>query len=123
MLKIADFEIHWPKALALLILTALLFWGHSCQPQTNSLIHPGQKVTRPELQIELDTIMATAEVRMAELEKQQQFQDLVFKNALLMAESGTINPAGIITLLAGLYGVFRGGSDIKRKVQDKISMR
>ena len=118
-MKTTDLKINWPKTFALTVLTALLFWGYSCQPTVKSLIHPGQMITRPELQVELDTITATAEFRMAELDKQQQFQDVIFKNALLMVETGTINPLGIITLLTGLYGIARGGQDVKNRIKNK----
>ncbi|GAH69230.1 unnamed protein product [marine sediment metagenome] len=120
-MKIADLEINWPKTIALTVLTALLFWGYSCQPQVASLVNPGVKITRPELQIELDAIIATAEYRLTELNKQQAFQDIIFKNAMLMAETGTMNPVGILTLLAGLYGIARGTKDLKDKVQKKNS--
>jgi len=118
-MKISDLVQNWPKTIALIVLTALLFWGYSCQPQAESLIHPGEKVLRGELQIELDTIIAKAEFRMAELDKQEAFRDLIFQNALLVVETGTMNPAGIITLLAGLYGIARGGQDIKNRIKNK----
>lgn len=116
-MKISDFVQNWPKTIALIVLTGLLFWGFGCPPQVRSLIHPGQMVTRPELQVELDTITATAEFRLADLEKQQQFRDIIFKNALLMVETGTINPLGIITLLTGLYGISRGVKDAKDRIK------
>lgn len=118
-MKISDLEINWPKTIALFVLTGLLFWGYACQPQVTSLVHPGVKITRPELQIELDAIIATAEYRLTELNKQQAFQDIIFKNAMLMAETGPVNPLGILTLLAGLYGVARGTKDLKDRVQKK----
>lgn len=106
----------WPKTIALFVLTALLFWGYGCPSKVTSLIEPTKKVTRPELQIELDTIIATAEFRLASLDHQDQFRDIIFKNAMLMVEGGGLNPTGIITLLAGLYGLARGGKDIKDRV-------
>lgn len=112
-----DLIQNWPKTIALIVLTALLFWGFGCPPQVKSLIQPGQMITRPELQVELDSIIATAEFRMADLDRQQQFRDVIFKNALLMIETGTINPLGIITLLTGLYGVSRGAKDIKDRIK------
>ena len=116
-MKIADLQINWPKAIALTTLTGLLFLAHACQPQVASLVNPGVKITRPELQIELDAIIATAEYRLADLDRQQAFRDIIFKNALQMAETGSMNPIGIITLLAGLYGIARGTQDIKNKVK------
>lgn len=118
-MKISDLIQNWPKTIALIVLTALLFWGYSCQPTVRSLIQPGQMITRPELQIELDSIIATAEYRMALLDKQEAFRDVIFKNALVMVESGTVNPLGVITLLAGLYGVARGTKDIKDRIKNK----
>lgn len=119
MLKISDIVQNWPKTIALFVLTALLFWGYSCQPQVASLVHPERKITRPQLQIELDSIIATAEFRMAELDRQEAFRDLIFQNALIVVETGTLNPLGIITLLTGLYGVTRGAQDIKNRVKKK----
>jgi len=119
MLKISDLVKNWPKTIAIIVLTAVLFFGFHCQPETKSLLHPGEKVTRPELQIELDSIIATANYRMAELDKQEAIHDLIFKNALLVVETGTMNPAGIITLLAGLYGITRGAQDVKNRIKNK----
>lgn len=118
-MKLNDFVTNWPKTIALFVLTAILFWGYGCPPRVQSLTTPKKMITRPELQIELDTIIATAEFRIADLDKQEQFRDLIFKNALLMIEGGSLNPIGIMTMLAGLYGITRGVKDVKDKVKKK----
>lgn len=118
-MKILDYVDNWPKALALTTLTAFLFWGFSCPSRVPSLVTDGKKITRPELQIELDSIIATAEFRLADLDRQDAFRDIIFKNALLMIDGGTINPLGVITMLAGIYGITRGGKDIKDKIVAK----
>lgn len=118
-MKISDLVQNWPKTIALIVLTALLFWGFGCPPTVRSLIQPGTKITRPELQIELDSIIQTAEFRMAELDRQEAFRDVIFKNVLIIGQTGTLNPVGIITLLTGLYGVARGTKDIKDRVKKK----
>ncbi len=118
-MKISDLVQNWPKTIALIVLTALLFWGFGCPPKVRSLIHDGEMVTRPELQIELKSIISTAEFRIAKLDEQDRFRDIIFKNFLLMAETGTMNPAGIITLLMSLYGATRGAQDIKNRIKNK----
>lgn len=118
-MKLSDLTDNWPKVIALILLTGFLFWGYSCQPSVQSLIDPAKKVTRPELQIELDTIIATAEFRLADLDQQQQFRDIIFKNAMLMVEGGAVNPLGVLTGLAALYGLTRGTGDIVKKVKKK----
>ncbi len=116
-MKFSGLIQNWPKAVALLLLTSLLFWGYGCPPRVPSLLDPAKKLTRPELQIELDTIIATAEYRLASLDSQDQFRDIIFKNAMLMVEGQALNPIGIMTLLAGLYGIGRGVKDIKDRVK------
>lgn len=118
-MKISDLSDNWPKAISIIALTAILFWGYGCPAQVDSLTTAGKKVTRPELQVELDTIIATAEFRLASLNKQDQFRDIIFKNAMIMVEGGALNPVGIITMLAGIYGITRGGSDLVKKVKKK----
>lgn len=119
MFKISDLSENWPRTVAIVLLIVFLLWGFGCPPRTESLVVDGKKVTMAELQIELDSIIATAEYRVADLERQQQFRDIIFKNALLMVESGTLNPIGIATMLAGIYGVTRGAKDIKDRVKKK----
>ena len=118
-MKLSELVENWPKTIALILLTAILFWGFGCPPRTESILTEGKKVTMGELQMELDSIIATAEYRVADLKKQQEFRDIIYNNALLMVEGGTLNPVGIITMLAGLYGVTRGGQDFVKKVKKK----
>ena len=120
-MKLTKLSENWPKTLALIVLTAFLFWGFSCPPSVPSLINSEKRVTRPELQIELDSIIATARFRLADLEKQQQFRDIIFKNALLMVDGGVVNPIGIITGLAALYGLGSAGKQFKDRIVKKPS--
>jgi len=118
-MKLSDLSENWPKTIAIIALAAILFWGYGCPSRVESLFDPNKKIVRAELQVELDTVIATAEFRMADLDRQDQFRDIIFKNAMLMVETGTINPAGIIVLLTSLYGVTRGAKDIKERIQKK----
>ncbi len=120
-MKLSAFSDNWPRTIALILLTGFLFWGWGCPARVDSLLTNGRKVTRPELQIELDTILATAEFRLASLDKQDAVRDIVFKNALLMVEGGTLNPIGVISLLAGMYGVLTAGSKVTHKIKDKLT--
>lgn len=118
-MKLSDITDNWPKAAALCLLTAILFWGWGCPSRVPSLLEPTRKITRPELQIELDTIIATAEFRLADLDRQDQFRDIIFKNALLMVEGGTLNPVGVLTGFAALYGLASAGKQVKDKLKKR----
>jgi hypothetical protein len=118
-MKLKDLSENWPKLIAILLLTAFLFWGWGCPSRVPSLLDKQKQVTRPELQVELDQIIATAEFRLADLDRQDRFRDLIFNNAMLMVEGGTLNPVGILTGLAALYGITRGGSDVVKRVKKR----
>lgn len=120
-MKLSDLSDNWPRTITIVLLTGFLFWGFSCPARVPSLTHPDKLITRPELQVELDSIIATAEFRIADLDRQEQFRDIIFKNALLMVEGGQLNPLGIITMFASIYGISRGASDIVKKVKKKNS--
>lgn len=118
-MKLTDLVDDGPKTITLIVLTGLLFWAWGCPATTPSLIEPGRNVTRPELQIELNSIVATAEFRMADLDRQDQMRDIIFQNALLIVDGGTLNPAGVLSGMAALYGLLTGANQIKKKIAKK----
>jgi len=87
-----------------IVLVALL-WIYGCESQVLSLKYPGQRVNRAELLLELETITSEAELRIKDLDKQDQFKDAIFNIALTAAESGTINPISVFLTLGNLLGV------------------
>lgn len=92
-----------------------------CPPKTRSLLFEDQLVTGPELQIELDTIIAKAELRFTDLDKQQQLRDIITKNALVMIEGGAINPTGLITGALAVIGLATAGKKTVQAVKNKIN--
>lgn len=110
---------NWPRTIAFAIITVLLFWTYGCPPKVESLSDPGRMVTRPELQIELNMFIASAEYRMADLDKQDAFRNVIFRNALVLIDGGTINPLGIITGVAAIYGLGTAGKQVKDKIKKK----
>lgn len=95
----------------------------SCEPKTESITDPQHKVTRAELQIELDKLMATAEVRMADLQKQEQFRQLLLENAVAIAQGQPYNPVGILTGIAAIYGAVNAGTRVTKVVKNGIKKK
>ena len=92
-----------------------------CPPRVMSLLDETRQITGPELQIELDMIIAQAELRFLDLNKQQQLRDIVTKNALVMIEGGTINPTGLITGALAVIGLMTAGKKTVQAVKKKIN--
>lgn len=103
---------NW-KAILIGITTVLLMMFYiGCQARTKSLSDPKRLVSRGELQIELNNVLATAELRMADLDKQEAIRSLILQNALVLASGGTLNPVGIISAIAAVYGIATAGQKV-----------
>lgn len=89
----------------------------SCPPTTQSLLEPAKKVTRAELQLELDTLIATAQIRKADLDQQEAIRNIILKNALVMVETGTFSPLGIATALFAFYGIGSAATKTKDAIK------
>jgi len=112
---------NWFTFALMTCLIILQIYITGCPPRTQSLLDERKQITGPELQIELDTIIAKAELRFSDLDKQQQLRDIVTKNALVMIEGGVINPAGLITGALAIIGLATTGKKTVQAVKKKIN--
>lgn len=100
------------------LILAVIFsvWFLGCQSRTQSLVDPTLKVTEAELNIEytselaklesaMNTLKATTEVRLQDLQRQDLFKQALYNNALLIAEGGNPNPLGLLSLLGTIFGI------------------
>lgn len=72
-------------------------------------------VSRQELQLELDTYLATAEIRYKQLDQQDELKRQLLDYAVLFAEGGTINPVGAIFTIAALVGIGAEVDNIRKR--------
>lgn len=109
--------------ITIMITCGLGFWLYSCESKTTSLVSPERKVNRAELQIELDTFISQAQIRVADLDRQDEFRSLIIDNALVIASGSTLNPIAIITAMAGIYGLTHGTSKVVKYAQKSQANR
>ncbi len=110
------------QIIAIILAAGLLFWAYGCESKVKALNGSLRSVTRAELAMELDLILAKAELRFADLDQQDRIKKVLFDNAMLYAQSGTINPFGVLTTLAGIIGLGATVDNVrKRKEIKKIS--
>lgn len=107
-----------------LIVIAICFYGYGCQSQVKSIIDPENKLTRAELQTEVDYLLSQARNRFDELDRQDQIKLLIFEQAALFAQAGTINPMGLVTTAISVLAI---GSALdqrrkKKELESKIGI-
>ncbi len=105
-----------------------LIWFFGCQSKTPSIVHDGLLVSEPELRVEyaaeirrLETELKNLEdvtkIRLQNIHQQDALKQALFNNALLIAEGGTINPLGILSLLGTIFGI---GAVIDNRKKDGL---
>lgn len=92
-------------ATMIVVVGCLAFCTYGCESQVSSIVNPTVKVTRAEAAIELETLLAKAELQSAAFDKEDEIKTAIFNIGLVIAEGGTINPVGAVVTLAGLLGI------------------
>lgn len=98
-------------------IVVFLIWMIGCNSKVQSLNDPTKKVTRAELRSELDFLIAQANIRFSQLDQQDELKKAIAENALIWAQTGTINPIGLVMGLLAIAGVGASIDNVrKRKV-------
>ncbi len=91
--------------LGVVIAVAVLGWTYGCQSQVKSITNPIILVNRGELQIEVNAFIAQAELRFAELDKQDQLKSTLFNTAIDFMQGGNVNPAAVAIVIGNILGL------------------
>ena len=118
----------WIKKNSTIIITVLVtvifaVYMYGCEAKTRSLRTPAKLVNRQELQLELDQLIGLAQLRMVDLDKQEQFRSIILQNALILVQGNPLNPVGLISAVAAIYGITQGSSNITKVVKTGIKKR
>lgn len=105
--------------ITILVSIALCLWMYACESQVESLNGGGVMITRGQLQLELETLIARAELKVLDLNRQDAFRDLIIQNGLLIVSGQPFNPLGIITAFAGIYGTAHAASKVTTYAKKK----
>lgn len=114
---------HSTLLIGVLTCIAFLFYCYACEPKVRSLTDRQRFVNRQELQLELDQFIGMAQLRLADLDKQEQLRAIVLQNALILVQGQPLNLFGIITAIGAIYGASQVGHNIKQGVQNARAKR
>ena len=114
---------NWSVLLTVLVTGGFVFYLYGCESKTKSLLEPTVQITRQELQLELDQLISLAQIRMLDLDRQEEFKSIILQNALILVQGQPTNPVGILTGIAALYGLTQAGSNAGRVIKNKRNKR
>lgn len=87
------------------IALVIAVWAYGCQSSVVSILEAPDRVTRAELQVEVDTFLAKAELRFADLDQQDKIKTTFFNTAIEFAQGGRINPIAFALVIGNLLGL------------------
>ena len=92
-------------AVAVVICIALGVYLVGCKSSVISPINPPKKVSRVQLEAEMERLMVDVELAIEDLNKQDLFKQKLFEIGLVAAQGGTVNPVGAGITLLGILGL------------------
>lgn len=106
---------HW-YIIAVILVVGFVFWLYGCQSRVASIMHPDQKVTRAELELESDYVIGQFRVKLADLDRQDAVKTLILEQAAIFSQTGTFNPTGLLNTCVSV-GAIAFGLNRNQKVK------
>lgn len=114
--------------LSLIVIAGVAAWTFGCESRVTSMIEPAKMVNAQELELEIgletarlnlevENILGQAEIKMADLARQDAIKQKLFDFAAITVDAGTVNPAGVVGLLFSILGM---GAVIDNRIKDKV---
>lgn len=118
------------QAIGFVLVAILIFWAVGCESMVTSLTDPVKKVTRSQLSAEIAAFNAEIEATLKKfaanagaaydaLDKQDAFRQTVFNHLALYAQTGALNPAGVVAAIVSILGVAAVADNVKKRVEIK----
>lgn len=107
------------QIISVLVFAVVIVIFYGCEAKVSSFNSPTRRIDRDELDTEVELFLARAQNKYSNLNRQEQFRQLLFENALSYAQGVPINPIGIFTSLAALFGVGATVDNVRRRKTEK----
>ncbi|MBA7695460.1 hypothetical protein ES703_104088 [subsurface metagenome] len=64
-----------------------------------------------------------AQIKMADLDRQDELRAIVLQNALILVQGQPLNPVGILTAVAGIYGLLTVSKTAVKTVKNTLEKK
>ncbi len=107
------------QSIAVLAIMLFLLWFYGCDSKCDSLTRANTQVTRSGLALEIQSLQGLAELRYADLDRQDAFRSTIVEQALIVGATGTLNPYGVLAMLAGTLGIGATVDNVRKRNEIK----
>ena len=107
------------QSISIIISISLLVIWLGCEPKAKSIRNPALLINRAQMKAELDSIIIQVQNSVDEMDRREKVLNYLFQQALIVAESGTVNPIGILTSLGAILGIGAGVDNVRNRKKIK----
>jgi len=107
------------QTISVIACALLLIWFYGCEPMCESTLFPGTKISRAELDSEIDIFITKVNTGYATLEQKEQLRQLLFEQALQSAATGAFNPIALMTSVGAILGLGATADNIRKRKEIK----
>ena len=113
----APFRHNFGLCIGLAVCAAALVWAYGCESATKSPSDPKLRVTRAELDAEVENLSAKIALAYTDIAKQDEVKQTILNIGIAYASGDGVSPIGIVSTLAGLAGL---GAVIDNRRKDAV---
>jgi len=108
------------QTITIIVASLLLVVTWGCPGKAPSLLNPQKKVTRAELQNELDLMLIRANQGFARIDQVEEIKNLLFQQAIIAGQTGTVNPFALLTSVGTILGVGATIDNVRKRKEIKL---
>ena len=112
---------HWLVSVNVAIF--VITYAYGCEAKTKSLLNPDEKVTRSGLTTELELLESKYKASYADLDRKERIREIVLNQSLIIAQTGSVNPVGVIMSVLSVLGIGVAADDVRlrKKIKNTIT--
>jgi len=103
------------QSISVAVVLILLIIIYGCESTVDSIQTPGTRINRSELENEINYLLMVAETRAEQLNQQDELKTTLYKIGITTAQSGTLNPIGAISAIAGILGIGAAADNVRKR--------
>ncbi len=101
---------------SIVVCLLLIFWA-GCQVTTENPFNPEEKVTKTELEAEVQAYVVKVQSAYDDIEKQELIRKSILEAGWAIAQGGAVDPLGLATTLMGVCGL---GAIYDNRTKNKV---
>lgn len=101
--------------IAAIVVVVVAGFFSGCQVTAPSLLDPQVRVSRAQLEIELQSLLATAEMRFDQIAQKETFRRELLNHALVIGQAGQVNLIGLIPIALSLLGAGAVADNVRKR--------